>query len=505
MSRPWSTCVSNALRSSSATSSAQASHGAASGASRNFCRNSLNSARVSSRGQARTVATSAARAASGVTSRPSIPTEVIRNAPSSSTISDPDGADTESPLDTSAPADIEPSTPRDAFIPPPLTSSQLSLLYTYTTPPPESALSAFASRLALATPDVATLQTTLLENLPLVEQACIHESFWDGVRSLQDSLSLSSSSSRHFTLFHDAPLSDSPSTSPAHAHNGALAAVGNALLGTLTAELILQSFPNLPTTASKAALTYYAGPKHLAQVASASWGVGPSRLERALVGRDADVKVSRKEKAYGHLVEGRGGARKLGDEVGAREGAAGSGLVRWNRKPTSPTRDAVLFEDALASLARAVVGLVYQTSGLSAARSFVHAHFLPRLLPPSSTTLPSPTASSDLTPLLKFSQPNRILSLSLASYGLPALRHSLLKESGRLSAHPTFISGAFSGQTKLGEGFGSSLKMSQFRASEDALRRMYLGGGRREGLPSDEVFEGWSQPAGYTEVEHESR
>lgn len=42
----------------------------------------------------------------------------------------------------------------------------------------------------------------------------------------------------------------------------------------------------------------------------------------------------------------------------------------------------------------------------------------------------------------------------------------------------------------MGEGFGSSLKMSRWRASEDALRRLYLGGRRGGGLPSDSWIEG---------------
>ncbi|BGP21126.1 hypothetical protein JCM10213_008961 [Rhodosporidiobolus nylandii] len=500
MSRPWSSALQSAVRHTAAP--AVPAKGVARAAGCKISANAAGSVANGSRGQARAMSSSS-RASAGVTSRPAIPAEVVRKQrPSSSTISDPDGADTESPAEA-LPVEAAPEAPTDTFVPPPLTSSQLSLLYSYTTPPAESALSAFANRLALSTADGAS--ASLADNLPLVEQALIHESFWDGVRQLQDSLSLSSDSFRRFTNFHDLPLSDSPTTSPSHAHNGPLAAVGNALLGTLTAELLLQSFPNLPTRASKAALTLYVGPKSLAQVASASWGVGPSRLDRALVGREDEGKMSRKEKAYGHLVGGRGGARKVGDEVGAKEGAAGAGLVRWNRKPTSPTKDAVLFEDALASVARAVVGAVYQTHGLEATRSFVHAHFLSRLVPPTSTQLASPTASSDLSPLLKFTQPSRVLSLTLQAHGLPALRHSLLKESGRLSAHPTFVSGAFAGSTKLGEGFGSSIRMSEWRASEDALRRVYLGGGRREGLPSVEGFQGWSNAAGWTEVEHETR
>ncbi|GAA5920367.1 hypothetical protein JCM1841_005591 [Sporobolomyces salmonicolor] len=425
-----------------------------------------------------------------VSPRPPIPTEVIRSRP----------AEVESSEDSTIEAED------DGYVPPPLTSQQLSLLYAYTSPPPLSALSAFASRLALST---SSSSHSLAVHLPLVEQCLIHESFWSGL----DQLPLPSSAhARTYTNFHDAPTADSPTHTPQRAHNGALAAVGNALLGTLTTELLIGSFPNLPTRASKAALSLYSGPKSLAAIAT-SWGVAPSRLEMALVGREDEGKVSRKERAYGHLVGGRGGPRKVGNEVGAKESAAGSGLLRWNRKATSPTTVAVLFEDALASVTRAVIGAIYHVHGFAAARAFVHSHILSQLVPPQSTTLASASASSSLVPLLKFTNPSRILSLQLTSHGLAPLSHRLLKESGRLSAHPTFVSGAFSGDVKLGEGFGSSLRMSEYRASEDALRRAFLGGGRLDtsetGRPSDVwtegEFKGWSGAVGWQEVEHETR
>jgi large subunit ribosomal protein L44 len=37
-----------------------------------------------------------------------------------------------------------------------------------------------------------------------------------------------------------------------------------------------------------------------------------------------------------------------------------------------------------------------------------------------------------------------------------------------------FVVGIYSGSDKLGEGFGSSLKMAEFRAAEDSLHRLYL-------------------------------
>ena len=67
----------------------------------------------------------------------------------------------------------------------------------------------------------------------------------------------------------------------------------------------------------------------------------------------------------------------------------------------------------------------------------------------------------------------------------------LLKETGRYSAAPVFVVGIYSGPDQLGEGFGSSLSMAEFRvripsrvlrvmsltqlqAAEDALQRIYL-------------------------------
>lgn len=47
------------------------------------------------------------------------------------------------------------------------------------------------------------------------------------------------------------------------------------------------------------------------------------------------------------------------------------------------------------------------------------------------------------------------------------LRDRLLKETGRLSNSPIFVVGIFSGADKLGEGFGSSLRMAEYRVWEN--------------------------------------
>lgn len=50
----------------------------------------------------------------------------------------------------------------------------------------------------------------------------------------------------------------------------------------------------------------------------------------------------------------------------------------------------------------------------------------------------------------------------------------LLKESGRLSISPVFVVGIYSGLDKIGEGYGSSLAMSEERAAKDALANYYM-------------------------------
>lgn len=61
----------------------------------------------------------------------------------------------------------------------------------------------------------------------------------------------------------------------------------------------------------------------------------------------------------------------------------------------------------------------------------------------------------------------------------------LLSETGRHSSSPVFVVGVFSGEEKLGEGFGSSLKMAEVRACRDALIHHYAKEEKDFHLPSD--------------------
>ncbi|KAG0002072.1 hypothetical protein BGZ80_002928 [Entomortierella chlamydospora] len=129
-----------------------------------------------------------------------------------------------------------------------------------------------------------------------------------------------------------------------------------------------------------------------------------------------------------------------------------------------------------ASVVRAVVGALYVDQGPAKAREFVHAHFLSR--------------DFDLASLLQFKEPKLYLSFLMKRLGREVPVARLMSETGRKSKAPVFIVGVYSGTEKIGEGFGSSLKMAEFRANTDALKKYYMEEIKDFGLPSDVDIEG---------------
>ncbi|KAH9935933.1 ribonuclease III [Epithele typhae] len=122
--------------------------------------------------------------------------------------------------------------------------------------------------------------------------------------------------------------------------------------------------------------------------------------------------------------------------------------------------DPVLHDDALASVPRALTALVYQYRSLHAARRFAEKFFFSREV--------------DMKAMIKFKDPKQSLLNTVAKFGRERPISRLLKETGRFSGSPVFVVGIFTGADKLGEGFGSSLKMAEYRAAEDSLLRLYL-------------------------------
>jgi large subunit ribosomal protein L44 len=66
-------------------------------------------------------------------------------------------------------------------------------------------------------------------------------------------------------------------------------------------------------------------------------------------------------------------------------------------------RPAVLHHEALSSVTRALIALVYQERSIEAARKFTHDYFLSREI--------------DLRDMIKFSNPKKTLSLTVDKFG----------------------------------------------------------------------------------------
>lgn len=134
---------------------------------------------------------------------------------------------------------------------------------------------------------------------------------------------------------------------------------------------------------------------------------------------------------------------KIATEVGMQH------TVDWK----APEDDSVKLGHArvLADCMNALVGAIYQEQGQDAAKKFIHDFVLSR--------------DFDVRPGIKVQEPKRHLSILMKQLNKQPAVSRLLSETGRHSSAPVFVVGVFSGENKLGEGFGSSLKMAEFRVS----------------------------------------
>jgi large subunit ribosomal protein L44 len=167
-------------------------------------------------------------------------------------------------------------------------------------------------------------------------------------------------------------------------------------------------------------------------------------------------------------------------------------VMRW--KPASSSEDSRRgVEKVSARVFRALVGGIYHQFGSRAARKFIHEYILSRKI--------------DVESLLKLQQPKRILSALMKRKGMEQPISRIHAETGRHSNAPVYIVGVYSGKVKLGEGYGSSLKMAEHRAAKDALLKYYLTECKDfqypsdfEGLPEEEELTFFPQPLGDTQV-----
>ncbi|KAF2010403.1 ribonuclease III [Aaosphaeria arxii CBS 175.79] len=252
-----------------------------------------------------------------------------------------------------------------------------------------------------------------------------------------------------------------PSADPNPAfNNGSLSILGGNLLGYYTTEYLLANYPRLPMAVVFAAQSAYTGPKALATIAS-EWGIeaaaepggevdpGLLQFKRLRSGDDLPASL-RNQRRYKWNVTTTNKVLES-DEFGSATQSPSSQQLSTQQVP---------LEEAAQSFVRALIGSLHLHLGRPLVKRFFRDHFLSRHL--------------DLSTLFDFRTPTRDLSRLCAREGFEAPVARLISETGRLSRHPVFVVGVYSGKDKLGEGAGSSLDEARVRAAAAALKGWYL-------------------------------
>ena len=243
-------------------------------------------------------------------------------------------------------------------------------------------------------------------------------------------------------------------------NNGSMSILGANLLGYYTTEHLLCNYPRLPTSVVFAAQNAYTGSRALAIIAS-EWGIEAA----AEPGGEVDpglLQFKRLKPGEGLPAALRRQAPWKWNTTNTHRIVATDEFGSDNAPPTpqSLVRAAVPMEEAAQSFVRALVGSLHLHLGAPLVKRFFKNHFLSRHL--------------DLSEMFDFRTPTRDLSRLCAREGFEAPVARLISESGRLSRHPVFIVGVYSGKDKLGEGAGSSLDEARVRAATAALKAWYL-------------------------------
>jgi len=243
-------------------------------------------------------------------------------------------------------------------------------------------------------------------------------------------------------------------------NNASLSILGRQLLGYYTSEHILCTYPRLPMQVVFAAVEAYIGPKALAMVAK-EWGieaahepggeVDPGYLQfKRIQSGDALPDAVSRQAPWAWNVTTTHKITKT-DEFGS-ENAPPS--------PHALANSPVPSDEAGQSFVRALIGALHLHLGSPLVKRFFRAHFLSRHL--------------DVSTLFDFRQPTIDLSRLCAREGFEPPIARIISETGRLSRHPAFLVGVYSGADKLGEGAGSSLDEARVRAAAAAMKAWYL-------------------------------
>ncbi|KAJ5902000.1 hypothetical protein N7495_002528 [Penicillium taxi] len=267
-------------------------------------------------------------------------------------------------------------------------------------------------------------------------------------------------------------LVDASADSNSDFNNKSLATLGDDLLNSYTTEHLICTYPRLPLSVIFAATYAYVGPQTLASM-TREWGVDFASIP----GGEVDPGLLQfKRVEPGTELEEKGSLRPYAEK-------------KWKKTVTSQifyddqfgqasqrSKSGVTADEASSTFIRAVVGAIYLHAGRTAAKRFFEQHFLSRHL--------------DISSLFNFSQPSRDLARLCARENFERPIAKIISETGRLSRHPVFLVGIFSGQDKLGEAAGASLVEARERASLSALKGWYLYSPLNVRVPSSMEEEG---------------
>lgn len=256
-------------------------------------------------------------------------------------------------------------------------------------------------------------------------------------------------------------------------NNTQLASLGQALLSYHVSEWLVTTYPRLPMTVLFSAVEAYAGPATLTKIAT-EWGVETAAYPGGEV--DPGLLQFSKIKPGKRVVQG---ASIRPDAMSYFRRGISSRVVYDDEfgdliPKDEAGQDEQVTHRAYAGFVRALLGAIYLHAGSTSAKSFINAHILSRHLP--------------MEKLFEFKHATRDLSRLCAREGFAAPVARLVSETGRLSRHPVFVVGIFSGNDKLGEGSGPNLDEARMRAAIGALKAWYLYSpsvGRGGRVPSD--------------------
>ncbi|KAH3687145.1 hypothetical protein WICPIJ_001860 [Wickerhamomyces pijperi] len=239
------------------------------------------------------------------------------------------------------------------------------------------------------------------------------------------------------------------------AHNYGLNILGKNFLTYYVSEHILATYPRLPLPVLNAAVASYISSDSLYAVGKYAWGIES----------DDTTALSKylNEEAKEHSL---GKLRFL--PISQTDEAGVTKLSSRDRKSIHPAA-------AYALGVRSIIGGLYlSTKSEEVTKKFIQDHILSRKL--------------DISKMFEFEQPTRELSRLCERQNLEKPVARLISETGRKSDKPIFVMGIFSGENKLGESYGSSIREAKIRASVNALKNWYLYKPTTVSVPSDKDY-----------------